>query len=209
MALQYSRPQVREEFEFYEQITPAPVKKKKTAARSKGRAAARVVVYALIAVICIFLLLSVLANYAKLTELSMEESELTRELARLKEEEARITVDIDKKTTLKDIEYIAMNTFGMVKVQDYQREYIDMKRSDKAEIVNSSPVSDITSKTQTLFGGLKEYLTPAEKTQTDEAQTETEQATEAYAAEDYAAEEIPQDMQEYTEASEEYINTGE
>ncbi|MBQ1375109.1 MAG: hypothetical protein IIY69_02395 [Clostridia bacterium] len=206
MALQYSRPQAREEFEFYEQITPDPVKKPRAASKAKGRTAVRIVVYTLIAVVCIFMVLLVLASNAKLTKLSMEESELNRELAELKEEEARITVDIDKKTTLKDIEWIAVNTFGMVKVQDYQREYIDMRRSDKAEIVNSSPVSDIHSKTQTIFGGLKEYLSRDEETPAAEGEGETaaaealpeEQPAEGQIAEEQTAEEYAPAEEEYT-----------
>ncbi|MBR2742664.1 MAG: hypothetical protein IKD89_03650 [Clostridia bacterium] len=199
MALQYSRPKIEDDFEFYEQITPDPVRTRRAKARSRGRTALKVIAYTLIGAVCVFLILAVLANYAKLTKLSMEESELTRELSDLKEQEARLTVDIDKKTTLKDIEYIATNTFGMVKIQDYQREYIDMKRSDKAEIVNSSPVSDISSQTQTIFGTIKEYLSR------DESQEETAAAeiTDEAAAETAAAEAVP--AEEYPAAQEEYI----
>jgi len=131
-------------------LTPEPPK--------RSRRALKAVIYAIIAILCVVMLLSVLGNYARLTELSMEASSYLKELEKLKEEEARLLVDIDKKTTLKDIEVMATEVFGMIKIQDYQREYIDMKRNDKAEIMELSPFDNFMEKVSSAFSGIKEYL---------------------------------------------------
>lgn len=156
--VQYSKQSVAYNLELFDntkrEVTPRPAPKPP----SRGLRVFKAILYTVIAIVCIIMVLSVLANYARLTELSMEASSLSRELDNLKEAEARITVDIDKKTTLKEIENVATKTFGMVKIQDYQREYIDMRRSDKAEIMKVSPFQEFLEKMKSAFSGIKEYI---------------------------------------------------
>ena len=156
--MQYSKQSVAYDLDLFDNSNRRVARRSSPKPPSRGLRVARAIFFTIIAVVCIIMVLSVLANYARLTELSMEASSLSRELDSLKETEARITVDIDKKTTLKDIETIATKTFGMAKIQDYQREYIDMKRSDKAEIIKVSPFQDFLKKMKSAFSGIMEYM---------------------------------------------------
>ena len=100
----------------------------------------------------------ILTGYAKVSELTAKSAALQKQLTTLESEEKRLNLETEKKTNLKTIDDIAKNQLNMTKVQSYQVEYVGLNKTDKAEILKSSPISNAISAISQGISSIKEYL---------------------------------------------------
>ncbi len=127
---------------------------------SKRARRIRAFAFVLLGIFVVFMIMCVLSNYAKLTELSMEATSLSRQLTKLEQEEEQLRIDINAKSSLETVEYMAKNQFGMVEIQDYQIEYVDTNRIDKAEVIKLSPWDKFVNSVKSAFESLSERIMP-------------------------------------------------
>lgn len=110
-------------------------------------------------VICITLV-TILISYVKLTEVTSDMTNLQTELSRVENEGKVLEGQLESKTKLDEVEDIAKNQLGMVKVQSHQLEYSTQSSEGKAEVFKRkggivSNVYDAVSKT---FNAVLSYI---------------------------------------------------
>lgn len=110
-------------------------------------------------VICLTLV-TILISYVKLTEVTSTITTLQSELSRVENEGRVLQTQLESKTKLDEVEEIAKNQLGMVKVQSHQLEYSTQSSEGKAEVFKRkggivSNVYDAVSKT---FNAVLSYI---------------------------------------------------
>lgn len=135
-------------------IAPKSIKEEKKRGNG-GRAFLFVVTLAIFIAIIAF---QVNSN-ARLNELVSQNTQLKKQNELLKSEEIQLNVELERKTNLREVERIATEEYGMVKMDKHQIEYIKLPVSDKAEILNKTEkkngvLSDIIKN----FNIILEYL---------------------------------------------------
>lgn len=109
-------------------------------------------------IICVVTVGFILTGYAKVSEYSSESASLQKQLSKLEAEERRLTLEMEKKTSLKAIDDIAKKQLNMSQVQSYQIEYVSANKSDKTQILKTSPLSTVIAAVSEGISSVKEYL---------------------------------------------------
>ena len=102
---------------------------------------------------------SIVFSYLSLNELNLKVQKAQKELDSLESQEEVMNVNINKKTSLDNIENIAVNKLGMVKVENYRVRYINLVNKDNVEILEEEKGdSSILDGIVANFNILLEYL---------------------------------------------------
>lgn len=118
----------------------------------------RISPYAFFCGILIILLFSFkVYSDVELNELTVEATNLKSELKKLKNEETRLNVSLEKRTDLKVIEKKAQSELGLTKVDKSQIEYISLPSEDKVEVKEESS-GGIISEAMRQFSIILEFL---------------------------------------------------
>ena len=98
------------------------------------------------AVLCIAALLLMggylLYSHIALNEVSSDLLAAKNELSKLEGEAGALQVSIDSKNSMDEIERIATEELGMVKIENYQIQTINLLTDDMVEIVKDEPAND-------------------------------------------------------------------
>lgn len=98
------------------------------------------------AVLCIAAFLAIggylLYSHIALNEVSSELLAAKQELNKLEGEAGNLQVSIDSKNSMGEIERIATEELGMVKIENYQIQTINLLTDDTVEIVKDTPTND-------------------------------------------------------------------
>jgi hypothetical protein len=81
------------------------------------------------------LLLFMMMNYAEIDKYNSSMNELNSKLTELKDEQEKLSVKLDKKDNLVDIEKYATEKLGMVKAETLEPHYVHTLQPDKSEII--------------------------------------------------------------------------
>ncbi len=97
-------------------------------------------------VLCIMVFLAIggylLYSHIALNEVSRELLIAKDELSRLEGEATGLQVSIDGKNSMDEIERIATEELGMVKIENYQIQTINLLTDDTVEIIKDEPAND-------------------------------------------------------------------
>ena len=98
------------------------------------------------AVLCIALFLAMggylLYSHIALNEVSNELLAAKKELTGLEGEAGALQVSIDSKNSMDEIERIATEELGMIKIENYQIQTINLLTDDTVEIIKDQPADD-------------------------------------------------------------------
>lgn len=83
-----------------------------------------------------------LYSHIALNEVSSELLAAKQELTRLEGEAGNLQVSIDSKNSMGEIERIATEELGMVKIENYQIQTINLTTDDTVEIIKDEPTND-------------------------------------------------------------------
>ncbi len=83
-----------------------------------------------------------LYSHIALNEVSSELLAAKQELTRLEGEAGNLQVSIDSKNSMGEIERIATEELGMVKIENYQIQTINLLTDDTVEIIKDEPTND-------------------------------------------------------------------
>lgn len=96
-------------------------------------------------ILCVlaFVLLSgyLLYSYITLNEVNSELLAAQKELTRLEGEEGALQVALESKTPMEEVERIATEELGMVKLEGYQVQVINLQTDDEVKIVQDESQS--------------------------------------------------------------------
>ena len=113
---------------------------------------------ALATVIVVALTAFILYGNISLNELTIENSNKQKELTAVVDANEILRLEIDRKNSLGNIEQIATEQLGMVKLQDYQIHTVNLESDDSVEIVKESDRATIIDGIVASFNILLEYL---------------------------------------------------
>jgi len=102
-----------------------------------------------------------LMGYVVQTENNRDISSMKTELAQLQDEGRRLEMEVEKLTSLKNVEQYARSTLGMNEIQSYQVEYVSLNNSDKAVILQKNDgvaLADIISSVARALSTATEYI---------------------------------------------------
>ena len=98
------------------------------------------------AVLCIALFLALggylLYSHIALNEVSNELLAAKKELTGLEGQAGALQVSIDSKNSMDEIERIATEELGMIKIENYQIQTINLLTDDTVEIIKDQPAND-------------------------------------------------------------------
>ena len=83
-----------------------------------------------------------LYSHIALNEVSSELLAAKQELTKLEGEAGTLQVSIDSKNSMGEIERIATEELGMVKIENYQIQTINLLTDDTVEIIKDQPTND-------------------------------------------------------------------
>ena len=107
---------------------------------------------------CAILAVFVLNGYISLNELSLQASKKSKELETLSSENSVLALQIDRKNSLGNIEQIATEQLGMVKLESFQIHTVNLAGSDSVEILTEEKDNNIFDGIVANFNILLEYL---------------------------------------------------
>ena len=81
------------------------------------------------------LFLFMMLNYVELDKYNSQIADLKSEMTDLKTEEDKLRVKLERRDDLVYIEDYALNQLGMVKAEELETYYVDIKAEDKADII--------------------------------------------------------------------------
>jgi len=113
---------------------------------------------ALATVIVVALTAFVLYGNISLNELTIENSNKQKELATVVDANEILRLEIERKNSLGNIEQIATEQLGMVKLQDYQIHTVNLESDDSVEIANDKNRPGVLDGIVASFNILLEYL---------------------------------------------------
>lgn len=109
-------------------------------------------------VIVVILVSFVLYGNISLNELTIENSNSQKELASVIDSNEILRLEIERKNSLGNIEQIATEQLGMVKLQDYQIHTVNLESDDSVEIAATDDKNTIIDGIVASFNILLEYL---------------------------------------------------
>lgn len=110
------------------------------------------------ALACVILASVVLNGYISLNELTITTNNKEKELAEVVDANEVLAIEIDRKNSLGNIERIATEELGMVKLQSYQIHTVNLASDDSVEIVTESEDNSFIDGIVASFNILLEYL---------------------------------------------------
>lgn len=113
---------------------------------------------AVVSVLSIILVCFVLHGYISLNELTLRSVEMKNEVERLESSNSVLEVRIDRKNSLGNIEEIATEQLGMVKLESYQIHTVNLAVDDTVEVVKSDNERGFFDDIVASFNILVEYL---------------------------------------------------
>ena len=108
--------------------------------------------------VCILLAAVVLNGYISLNELSREVTSKKKELETLESENSVLCLAIDRKNSLGNIEEIATEQLGMLKLESYQIHTVNLAKDDSVEVVTEEKTRGFFDGIVASFNILVEYL---------------------------------------------------
>lgn len=148
-------PAEEEPYENEEPERAKPKKKAKTASHStlKPAAVAKMIfigIFVMISVGCI------MVGNIKMTQLSEQISTTQKKLDRAKSEQISLNSKLESRMSLEKVESYATNKLGLVKIQPYQIQYVNLTDKDSVEVSgNSGATPDFI---QNIINTVKEYI---------------------------------------------------
>ena len=109
-------------------------------------------------VACVILVAFVLNGYISLNELTLQASKKTKELETLSSENAVLSVQIDRKNSLGNIEQLATEQLGMVKLESFQIHTVNLAGDDSIEVISEEKDNSVFDGVVANFNILLEYL---------------------------------------------------
>lgn len=106
----------------------------------------------IVAVICMMLL-----SYVRLTELANEITTNKKAYQLLVSENTRLKAEMESKVSLRGVEESAQQ-LGMVKMQSYQVEYIDMQTDEEVNLSGGAAEMPVTEKLSLYIQSFLEYI---------------------------------------------------
>ena len=106
--------------------------------------------------VCAFLAGAILYSNATLAELNSRSFALEKQLATLKDEETRMNVELDSRVCMKDIDEYITDDLGMVKLEKYQVNYIDLSEDDSMVVTQEE--KNLWQRIGAFFEGIGEYF---------------------------------------------------
>jgi len=104
----------------------------------------------------------IIHSYVQLNELGLKETQLQKELNALRSEAEILSIRLERKIDLAQIEEMAKNDLGMSKIEPYQIEYVSLGGGDKVEVLRSggveSKMQNMLSDIIRSFNAALEYL---------------------------------------------------
>ena len=88
------------------------------------------------------LLLFLMMNYAEINKYNSENAELTTKITDMKGELNKLSVKLDKKIDLTEIERKATQDFGMVKIESLEHHRVTLPSVDRSEIIRHDDGSE-------------------------------------------------------------------
>jgi cell division protein FtsB len=124
------------DFSYFDQTENLPRPEKKAEPRRAAKKGASIRLRTIASFVLVIAVLGcIVVNYVQLTETNAKLNSLKKSLTAAQESEKRLNVEMEKKTSLKNIEERARNELGMAEVQSYQVEYVSIAHDDKIEIL--------------------------------------------------------------------------
>ncbi len=108
--------------------------------------------------VCVLLAAVVLNGYISLNELTLQSAKKKRELSELDSRNAVLCVEIDRKNSLASIEQIATEQLGMVKLESFRIQTVNLADDDTVEIAPKKEKNTFLDGVVTSFNILYEYL---------------------------------------------------
>ncbi len=113
---------------------------------------------AIATIIVVLLTAFVLYGNISLNELTIENSNKQKELLAVIDANEILRLEIDRKNSLGNIEQIATEQLGMIKLQDYQVHTVNLENNDSVEIVKEDKGTTVLDGIVASFNILLEYL---------------------------------------------------
>lgn len=148
-------PAEEEPDENEESLRAKPQKKAKSAPNSALKPAA----VAKMIIIGIFVMISVgciMVGNIKMTQLSEQISTTQKKLDLAKSEQISLNSKLESRMSLEKVESYATNKLGLVKVQPYQIQYVNLTDKDNVEV--SGKTGDVPDFIQNIINTVKEYI---------------------------------------------------
>lgn len=114
--------------------------------------------------ICTLLLMFLVFSYVQINEYTIEVASLRGELSDLAGEKKELTLALEEKNDMLEIEQYALENLGMVKADQLTKKHISLDQEDKIEVVETEPSEDMTVVSGVMsaigenFKGLWEYM---------------------------------------------------
>ncbi len=110
------------------------------------------------AVVCVVLAAFVLNGYISLNELTLKTSKAKKQLETIESQNSVLCLAIDRKNSLGNIEELATEQLGMVKLESYQIHTVNLANEDSIEVVSEKDESGFLEGIVASFNILVEYL---------------------------------------------------
>lgn len=142
-------------FEEKKEQPPAP-KAKEEQQPQRARNGLRLFKILAVFAVCGFLAGALIYANAMLAEFKNESIVLDKQYAALKDEETRLNVELDSRVCMKDIDEYITDELGMVKLEKYQVNYIDLSQGDTMAVTQEE--EGLFQKIGELFDGIRAYF---------------------------------------------------
>jgi len=109
------------------------------------------------AIAALFLLCAMLYGKVETTKLYNDVSELENQYKILASENARMQTEIEGKTSYGNIEEYALNELGLQKIDNSQKEYIEVKNNNITKVVENQD-KNVLIKIRNWFYDVLEYI---------------------------------------------------
>lgn len=100
----------------------------------------------------------VLGGYISLNELTLEAARKKRELDAVTSDKSVLAMEIDRKNSLSNIEEIATEQLGMVKLESFQIHTVNLAKDDNVDIITKDKEGGFFDGIVASFNILLEYL---------------------------------------------------
>lgn len=115
-------------------------------------------VTALLALVCVVLACFALHNMISLNELTLDISSTKNDLEQLQSDNSVLAIQIERKNSLENIEEIATEQLGMVKLESYQIHSVNLVEDDSIEVISTDNDRGFFDGIVASFNILVEYL---------------------------------------------------
>lgn len=100
---------------------------------------------------------SIMYSRAQLTELSAQVTSASKKLDELESENVRLTTELEKQLSLKNVEEYAATELGLEKLDPAQVEYVTLTEGNRVEVKEETEPS-VWQKIKNIFVDMMEYI---------------------------------------------------